>query len=129
MSEAEVIESAFIMGAGAISCFTVYLTVIFAYLAAAYLVGAELSRFQVAVLSGLFVAAEIITTAICCASVLGWEKLIEVHPSILTTIAFFTFGAWHVYMAIMLATGIFVGLYFMHDIRRHGAADARTSTR
>ncbi len=117
MTEAEVIESAFLMGAGAVSLFAIYISVIFAYLAVAYFVGADLTKFQVVVVSGLFVAAEAITTATCTANVLGWEKLIALYPSVLNTIPFYTLGIWHKYMAGMLCAGIVVGLYFMYNIR------------
>ncbi|MFT4563216.1 MAG: hypothetical protein ACI9BW_002970 [Gammaproteobacteria bacterium] len=117
MTESEVIESAFMMGAGAVSVFTIYISVIFAYLAAAYFVGANLTRFQASVLTGLFIATETVSAAACTASVLGWEKLIALYPSVLNTIPFYTLGIWHKYMAGLLAVGIVVGLYFMHNIR------------
>jgi len=118
MTESEVIESAFIMAEGAVSVLAIYISVIFAYLAAAYFVGKNLTRYQASVFTGLFVATETIATASLTASVLGWEKLVALYPSVLNTIPFFTLGIWHKCMAGLLTVGIVAGLYFMHNIRK-----------
>lgn len=55
MSEAELIESAILLGDAALTSASLYLTCVTAYLVAAHFVGAKLSTFQVFVISVLFV--------------------------------------------------------------------------
>ncbi len=55
MTEAELIEAAMNAGDATLGNVTAYLSVVSAYLIVAYIVGAELSRFQVIVINVLFV--------------------------------------------------------------------------
>ena len=57
MAEAELWELIAVHAANAMSAFNIYLTVTFAYLVAAYLVGAKLSKLQTGFISGLFIFA------------------------------------------------------------------------
>ena len=55
MTEPEALEVMAAHGANAITSFTIYVSVTFAYLAATHLVGAKLSRFQCVGISALYV--------------------------------------------------------------------------
>ncbi len=55
MSEAELIESAVLLGEAALHSASLYLTCVSAYLVAAYAVGAKLTLFQVSVVNVLFI--------------------------------------------------------------------------
>ena len=56
MTEVEAIEAMYAMGANVVDSASTYLTVVTGYLIAAYFIGRELTRFQMAVISALFVA-------------------------------------------------------------------------
>ena len=56
MTEVEAIEAMYAMGANVVDSASTYLTVVTGYLIAAYFIGRELTRFQMAVISALFVS-------------------------------------------------------------------------
>ena len=119
MSEYEILDlvasSAELMGVQ----FTIYLTIIFAYLVAAYFAGAKLNRVQVLLLSGLFVSAagseiwgmqrsltnvaDLLVLKAEYSPLTAYERGITEHGSI-----------WLLAMSI----GLLIALYFMWSVRR-----------
>ena len=103
-----------------ISATGMYLTVTFAYIAAAYFVGAKLTRLQVCLISGLYVFAAASAT-VCCVLFLRrsvtFQELLEPMAEAYGKELIANLGYWSGYMGALLLLGIFVSLYFMYDIR------------
>ena len=118
MTEAELLEVVIMYGEAALGTFAVYISILFAYLTVAYFIGANLSKFQTASVTALFLIASTMLTLTCMNCVHVWEKLIPEQPSVLTSLPFFTLGIWHTYMAVSMTMGILICLYFMHDVRK-----------
>ena len=118
MTEAETLEAVALYGDNAIGTFSLYISIIFAYLTVAYFVGAKLSRFQTIVVSGLYIAASAIVMVANIATIQAWTSVVATNPTILNTLRLYTLKWLPTYMAILLTLGIVVGLYFMHDVRK-----------
>ena len=120
MTEAEAIENALLAAANGITSFTVYISVTFGYLAAAYFVGRNLTRAQVAIFNSLFVFASFSCLLSLDANLVTQAVAIsqapELYPDRITNQA----GFWRIYMDALLAAGILASLYFMFAARRSG---------
>jgi len=118
MTEAEAFENALLAAANAITSFTVYISVTFGYLAAAYFVGPNLTRAQVAIFNSLFVFSAFSCLLSLDANLVTQSAAIAqapvLYPEGLTNRAMF----WRIYMDVLLAAGIFASLYFMIAARR-----------
>jgi len=121
MTEAEIIEVVAILGANSFSIFSVYLSITFAYLTVAYFIGAALKPVQVWVASGLYVASAGVSTIACVGTTEAWVELIANQPTMLNTLGIYSVHIWDVYMAILMALGMVVSLYFMYEIRKRTA--------
>ncbi len=121
MTEAEALELVTLYVDTAGTSFGLYATFTFAYLTVAYFVGVQLTTFQVRLISCIYVGSAGVTAMSCYAMVHGWIKVYESTPTILEDIAIFRFGAWHIFMGFLLASGIAMSLYFMHDVRKKSA--------
>lgn len=96
----------------------VFLSLSFAYLAAAYFVGSKLARSQVFVLNTLYVVFAGITAYSAIAFSNGGVKLI-LRSGIADPNGFFTGQPWMVkFVGICLVISIVMCLKFMWDIRR-----------
>jgi hypothetical protein len=121
MAEAELWELIAVHAANAMSAFNIYLTVTFAYLIAAYLVGAKLSKLQTGLITGLFIfsaGSGWLAMVIYLRRAAIFQDMLASEFEIYAST--FPMGGkfWSVYMAILLAFGMAVSLYFMYDIRR-----------
>ena len=99
---------------------TVYLTMVFAYLATAYFVGKNLSRFQVIVGSSIFIAIAGLSVVTCISRVHVWTELIKHSdvPVALKNVPFFNYYYWHYVSGIFLTAGLVVALYIMWNVRK-----------
>jgi len=117
MTEAEVLELALTSFDRIASQFGLLLTLVFACLAMAYLVGARLTRFQASVVSFLFVlGATILTLGLYGTmqrSIALVEQLRALHPEQTFAISR-VFAYW---MTAPLPLAVPVCLFFMHPIR------------
>ena len=121
MTEAEMFEMAAMYISNSITAFSAYLTIVFAYLAATYFVGANLSRIQTTILTVLFVVASTVTLM-----TFRTQSIVVIHfQSQLSSINdVFTLGnapvAHYLSRVIipLFGAGIFASLFFMFDIRR-----------
>ena len=120
MSEAEILEAVGQYSDIVISTTALYSSILFAYLATAYFVGKELSRFQVQVISGMFVAISGLLIIVCVSLVHAWMEILTKGGPItaLEMVPFFRFQGWHYLSGILLSAGAIAALYFMFDIRR-----------
>jgi hypothetical protein len=122
MTGAEALELAEMAGATTITSFGYYVSIIFAYLAAAYFVGEKLSKSQVIMASCLFVFASFSTVA-AVATFLGrvtvYLRLAKKTEDI-NDAPFYIFESsyfWSAYLLILCVLGIVVALKFMWDVR------------
>ena len=121
MTEAEALEVAGIFAANAITSFSVYITFTMAYLVAAFYTGRQLTRFQVAVASALYVFAASSSILSLLNNVAVYGEAIKLTD--MGTITAFTSGVfWSWFMSTLTAIGVLVSLSFMWTIR-HPKAD------
>jgi len=117
MSESEVLELALMSFDSIATQFGLILTLVFAYLAMAYLVGGRLTWFQTAVVSFLFVfGATILTMGLYGTmqrSISLVELLRELHPDQ----TFIMSRVFAYCLTTLLSLSIPVCLFFMHQIR------------
>ena len=119
MSSAELWELHLMAVDNSLAALGVLLSIVFAYLAVAYFVGARLGRFQVAVVSILFCFGAALTSFITITEVnraiVFVERLRSSHGEdiLIPTPVFFT-G-----MSSLMALSIPVSLLFMYQIRRN----------
>ncbi len=121
MAEAELWELIAVHAANAMSAFNIYLTVTFAYLIAAYLVGAKLSKLQAGLITGLFIfsaGSGWLAMVIYLRRAAIFQDMLASESEIYARTFLMGGKFWSVYMAILLAFGMAVSLYFMYDIRR-----------
>ena len=123
MSEAETLELIAIFSANSWNYFAIYLSITFAYLAVAYFVGANLNRFQVNAISGLFIVSASGATIAAFTTTSTWIALIKSRPTLMDDIAIYSAGIWDYYIAAPMVVGIFVSLYFMYEIRARKTKD------
>ena len=128
MTEAEIIEVVAILGSNTFSIFAVYLSITFAYLAASYFVGGTLNKFQVYAMSALYIASAGLSAIACVGTTEAWTELIATQPTMLNTLGIYSIRFWDGYMAILLAAGMFISLYFMYEIRKRKRQEDEIST-
>ena len=118
MSEAETIEALSNITASATSFFSIFISITFAYLTVAYLVGAKLSRFQLTMINMLY--------ALCAAiaggsTLIWWDAWVKLHSrttSVLNEVWLAGNVGWTGAAYVMLSLIIIASIYFMHDVRK-----------
>jgi hypothetical protein len=121
MTQAELWEMNFMCIANALTAFSIYLTVAFAYLATAYFVGKKLSGLQTFVVSGLFIFASISAIGGCMAQLRRaseFQLQLASQSEELLLMPLTNASFWKTYMPLLMASGVLVSLYFMFDRRR-----------
>jgi hypothetical protein len=117
MTEAEIIESVSLLATNVHDSFTIYLSLVFGYLAVAYLVGKEFSRFQVVVASCTFALAASTMAMSAITHMQGLSTVLQENPSQLTDLTLWNGAFWFWAIGSILWVGIFVSLYFMWNVR------------
>jgi hypothetical protein len=118
MTEAEAIEMFALIGANAMTAFTIFVSFTFAFLVTAYFIGSQLSSFQSLVASGFYV--------ISCGSagltqVVYIQLMFEVAketPTVIDSLFFLNGNFWFWYMSVIQVVGVIISLYFMWHIRQ-----------
>lgn len=118
MNETEALEIVAAMTANCIAAFTVYITLAFAYLTAAYFVGSKLSLFQVLVATGMYIVAAGSCVLALYGSLEGYEVAIRQVPSLAPLPPILNPVFWKLYMMPVMMAGLLVSLAFMWDVRR-----------
>ena len=116
MNIAEANEVAAMWVDNAMTAFSIYLTLTFAYLTIAYFVGKDLSRFQAFCVSTLYAAGAFISLLSCINQLNFFNAVLQQSEALQSATPFAT-GFWIYYIAPLFVTGIFVSLYFMWNIR------------
>ena len=117
MTESEAIELFSMLGANAVSAFTVYISFTFGYLATAYFVGSKLTMFQSMVAGGLYIFS---AGSAGLAQIVYINRMLEVTEktaSVLDNVFLWNGLFWVWNMAVVQAVGIAVSLYFMWTVR------------
>lgn len=116
MTESEAMEVVAIYTDVAITCFSIYLTLTFAYLTVAFFAGIKLTAFQTMAVSGLYIFGSV--SALMCQYILihGWGSVIE-YAVPLHSVPLWDASFWITYMWTIELSGILLGLYFMWSVR------------
>jgi hypothetical protein len=121
MTEFEAIEALSSIAANAATYFTVFFSLTFAYLTVAYIVGADLTRFQCLVISGIYLLSASIFGVSGVTWTNTWVTLKAQESSALDDVWIANTlssvgGPWVVLIA---ASAVLVSLYFMYDVRQN----------
>ncbi len=120
MTEAEAFELIMICVDTAVTCFSIYVTIAFAYLTASYLVGAMLSTFQTLVLSGLYVFTSgvlILTMYLVIVTYFELRAGVPGGIAAMDSIPLWNEALWAFYPTSACTVGVIVGLFFNWNIR------------
>jgi len=120
MTEAEALELAVMCVDVAISAFSLYVTVTFAYMTVSYLVGSRLSTFQALALSGLYVFTSgvlILTMYLVIVTYFELRAGVSGGIAAMDNIPLWNEALWATYPTAASLVGILVGLYFMWNVR------------
>ena len=120
MTEAEALELTVMCVDNAITCFSVYVTMTFAYLTASYLMGSSLSTFQALVLSGLYVFSSGGMIVCMYLHIRTWSELRAGVPggiAAMDNISLWNEAFWAYYPASSCLAGILISLFFMWNVR------------
>ena len=121
MTEAEMFEMAAIYIANSMTAFSIYLTVVSAYLVVTYIAGANLSRLQTAILSTLFVVAASVTLMSFrtqSLAVIHFQGQLNEFNDVFSVINAPVAHNLSKVIMPLFGGGILASLYFMFDIRR-----------
>ena len=97
--------------------FSMFMSITFAYLTVAYLVGSKLTRFQVAIISSFYVIGSLLTGSAAAVWNESWFNLYERVPSFLRDVWLVKALAWTELLYVVLIGIVVANLYFMYDIR------------
>ena len=121
MSESEAIEALSDISANCATYFSVYISLTFAYLTVAYLVGSALSRFQLTLITAIYLLSSTLMGATTIIWVDAWLKINQREQTIFSDHAMVTALPWIPGLVILLMSVVIASVYFMYDIRRKGA--------
>ena len=115
MNEAEFLEVINLHAANAITSFSVFLTYLFGFVTAAYVVGKRLSRNQTIIVCILYVISCIfwLTSALTHAD--SFATLVAAHQEYVPSL--FWFLPWPVLAVVVGLVVVLASLYFMYDVR------------
>ena len=115
MTESEFLEAINLHASNVITGFSVYLTYLFGYIAGAYVVGAKLSKTQIAIISSIYIASSFAWMAAILTHAHSFASLVAEYPDYVPS-PFWSLP-WPE-LASGIAFAAFLGsLYFVYDIR------------
>ncbi|MEQ8694649.1 MAG: hypothetical protein RIC85_04930 [Gammaproteobacteria bacterium] len=117
MTDQEAIEALSDLAIAGATYFSMFISITFAYLTVAYLVGSKLTRFQAAVISSFYVIGSLLTGSATAVWNEGWFNLYRQVPSVMRDVWLVKALAWTELLYIVLIGIVAASLYFMHDIR------------
>ena len=96
--------------------FSMYLTLTFAFLAGAFVVGARLSRYEAVAISALYLFASMSTIGSLMISL----RLVQEVPDISTLVStsYMNPAYWQMYMGPILVIGILLSIRFLFNVRQ-----------
>ena len=117
MTDQEAIEALSDIAMTGATYLSIFISITFAYLTVAYLVGSKLTRFQAAVISSFYVIVSLLAGSATLVWNDGWFNLYRDHPSVLRDVWLVNGLAWTELLYVVLIGIVATSLYFMHDIR------------
>ena len=118
MTEAEIAELVAVYWDIAVNSFTIYISFTFAYLATAYFVGANLTRFQVLTASSMYVFSAVSAILSMTAAIQAWSVYKASTPTRLDEVYLLSETLWQAYIPLLTTVVVIISLYFMYDLRR-----------
>ena len=119
MTEAEAIEAVMMASSNAMTVYSIFLTVLFAYMTVAYLAGKNLTSFQVVAASGMFIVSSLSCMATTHLYIHAWGVITREFPGGISALEG-SFWNEPLFQTLLLSTmiiGIVTGLYFMYRVR------------
>ena len=124
MTEAETMATLATIGDTIAAYIGLWVTTTFAYLTVAYLVGTQLTRFQTAAVTGLYLVSSSLFALSAIANSEAWITLSAKHSTTYGSISLSrVYGIWLPGMWVIVIAGMIVSLYFMHDVRARARID------
>ena len=120
MSESEFLEVVNLHATSAMNAFTIYLSLIFAFLTAIYLVGTKLSKIQVIMVSSLYLAWSSSFALVAIVHLIAFDSLFEEYTAFARTRLWYF--PWTEFTVALTLSGIAICSYFLFDIRRGSIA-------
>ena len=117
MTEAEAIELMQGYVENGLAAFTIYTSLTFAYLTVAFLAGSRLTKFQVIVVSLMYVVTAGMFIAGTIASLHGYDLIMDKSDTVLETSAFLIAGPWIWLTLGIQILGTLISVYFMYNVR------------
>ena len=121
MTEAEAIEALSDIAANAATYFSVFISLTFAYLTVAYLVGSVLSRFQLILITSIYLLSATMMGLTTTVWTRAWLHLYDREETIISGSWVAEFINWEVTLSILLTVVVLASVYFMYDIRKHAS--------
>jgi hypothetical protein len=118
MTEAEVIELSIGMGANAISSFTLFISITFAYLTLCHFLGAKLTKFQAATVSFVYLVGAGSPAVSTYGYLLAQQKLQSKYPSLMDSVLAINIDIWLIWLPVMTLCILAMSLYFMIQTRK-----------
>ncbi|MEM7543185.1 MAG: hypothetical protein AAF384_16600 [Pseudomonadota bacterium] len=129
MSEAEAIEALANISSVAGTYFSIFISLNFAYLTVAYLVGRALTRFQMIIITSIY----LLSSSLMAFTTIIWSQaFMRIHrreETVFTGLAGIESIGWLPAMYVLFATVITASTYFMYDIRRRAKSAPPPGTR
>ena len=122
MTESEIIEALSEISLNAATYMTIFISVTFAYLTVAYIVGRTLNRFQTLMVSSLYVLLATMTGTATFGFTDAWQILHARKGSVFNEVWIYQNTGWVFFLLPVLALVVLASLYFMFDIRRRAAS-------
>ena len=115
MTEAELLEIINLHAANAITSLSVYITLLFGYMTAAYVAGSKLSSLQVTIISLVYVFSAIAWGLVNITHAHSLETLVAAHTNFVPSPFFLL--PWSLLSGTAWFSCLIASLYFMYDIR------------
>lgn len=121
MREAELFELVFLAGATALTAFTFVVTFTFAYLTVAYFLGPRLSRWEIGVVTGVYLIASSLSFAVVMANVSAmrvFQEELAASQVYQRIVVFMDARIYEAGMPVVYLLSVATCLFFMWNIRR-----------
>ena len=115
MSESEFLEVINLHAGNAITSFSVFITYLFGFITAAYIVGSKLSKVQVLMISILYILSCFVWIVSVLTHADSFATLVAAHPDYVPSP--FWLLPWPVLAGFIGISALAASLYFMYDVR------------
>jgi len=120
MTEAEAMEVVMLASDNAMAAYSMFLTILFAYMTVAYFVGRNLTPFQVIAASGMYFVSCVTIMAATFLYVRTWGVIKRDFPGgveALESTPIWNETLWQTTLIVTMTAGLVIGFYFMYRVR------------